>query len=227
MTALDAEENLVTGFQAGADDYITKPILPRQLTARINAGMRIVQHDIDQKANLKKVEKAARFDHQTGLMNRRYFLDVAEDHMAEAQADGTALSLVMLDVDHFKVVNDTYGHIIDDEVLQYISEVCRATLTDSNIVWGRYGGEEFVGLLRSYSGENAKRFAEKLRQDIAKKPVRTSAGEIVVTVSLGVESLNTSIERFEELLDRADKALYAAKHNGRNCVVLYSMGATN
>lgn len=168
-----------------------------------------------------ELERQAHSDYLTGLENRRHFLSQAENELARTLRYGRELSVMMLDVDHFKQVNDTYGHKVGDLVLKRLAELCRATLRDVDIV-GRIGGEEFAVLLPETSSEHAKEAAERLCAEIASAQVKLDSGlPLRFTASFGVTTLCENDANIDILLDQADQALYRAKEEGRNRVCIY------
>ncbi len=166
---------------------------------------------------LEQVQRLAITDELTGLHNRRHFFELAEREFERASRYGRPLSAVMLDIDHFKRVNDTHGHAVGDQVLQALAARFRANVRDIDLL-GRYGGEEFIALLPEVGLESARVAAERLRQSVAETPIGTAAGPLSVTVSLGVASAAPDCPDLPTLLRLADEALYAAKKAGRNRV---------
>ncbi len=162
-----------------------------------------------------------------GIFNRRHFMELARREHQRALRYKRSLSIIMMDLDHFKQVNDSYGHLIGDQVLRVTALLCQDHLRETDIM-GRYGGEEFVMLLPEANEEPhgtdaaSIRVAERLRRIIANTPIRTERGDISITVSLGIVDLTSEGEDLEVLLDRADQALYIAKHTGRNRVIRWS-----
>ena len=162
----------------------------------------------------------AQVDQLTGALTRRGFLDQAEREIARAQRYGRPSSLVMLDVDHFKSVNDTYGHGVGDQVLRNIAELASVALRPTD-VFGRLGGEEFAIILSETSGEQALVVAERLRGAIADQPTTLSDGRMLqVTASFGIAPLMRPVSSVPSWLESADRMLYAAKASGRNCTRL-------
>jgi diguanylate cyclase (GGDEF)-like protein len=162
----------------------------------------------------------AQVDHLTGALTRRGFVEQAERELARSQRYGRTSSLVMLDVDHFKSVNDAHGHGVGDQVLHKISEIAGATLRPSDVL-GRLGGEEFAILLPETGGDEALVVAERLRQAIADQPMHLPDGSALhVTASFGIALLTPLISSVPAWLEAADTMLYAAKANGRNCTRL-------
>ena len=182
-------------------------------------------HDITERKQLEdELKRQAHIDLLTGLNNRRYFFELAEQELARAKRHSAPLPALMLDVDHFKLVNDTHGHHVGDLVLQKLSEVCVQTLRGIDIL-GRLGGEEFAILLPETKGEQALEVAERLRLAVAGATVPLEqGGSIHLTVSIGVASLVATDAKVEDLLKRADTALYAAKNAGRNRVCSEGIG---
>lgn len=178
-----------------------------------------VVSDITERKQLEEeLKRQARIDLLTGLNNRRHFFELAEQELARAKRHDVPLPALMLDVDHFKLVNDTYGHHVGDLVLQKLSEVCVKTLRGIDIL-GRLGGEEFAILLPETKSEQALEVAERLRLAVAGATVPLEqGGSIHLTVSIGVASVVATDAKIEDLLKRADTALYAAKNAGRNRV---------
>ena len=162
----------------------------------------------------------AQVDHLTGALTRRGFVDHAEKEIERARRYGRAGSLVMLDVDHFKRVNDTYGHAVGDQVLQQIATIAGLTLRPSDL-FGRFGGEEFALLLPETTGTAAVIAADRLRQEIAEHPMKIPGGGTMhVSASFGVAELSASVNSLAAWLELADSMLYVAKSSGRNCTKL-------
>jgi diguanylate cyclase (GGDEF)-like protein len=166
------------------------------------------------------LEKQAHFDFLTGLCNRRYFLEKAEAELSRSQRYESELSILMIDVDHFKRINDTYGHKSGDVVLQKIASIFQSTLRDVDIV-GRMGGEEFAVLLPETRIDEALDVAERLRVEIAEASIQVDYASIIrFTVSIGITTKVSRNEQLDDLLLFADTALYEAKNTGRNRVIL-------
>jgi diguanylate cyclase (GGDEF)-like protein len=179
----------------------------------------IAFHDISERKLLEReLEQRAHTDVLTGLSNRRHFYELAEQEVARAKRYDTPLAVLMLDIDHFKKINDTYGHHIGDSVLQKLSEVCRRTLRENDIV-GRLGGEEFAILLPEADNQRALEVAERLRLAVANSRIPLpKEGHFRFFISIGVTSFVETDENIDSMLRRADAALYASKHAGRNRV---------
>lgn len=190
-------------------------------------GIFAVIRDITERQNFQaELEHQARTDYLTGLFNRRYFMERGEQELARARRYGHSLSILMLDVDGFKKVNDTYGHQIGDLFLQKIGEILLGASrgTDISVRWG---GEEFVILLTDAKQEDAIGAAERIRRLVAETPIRLNISTLLyVTLSIGVATLNYRDATLDKLINRADEALYQAKATGRNRVCIAKEGST-
>jgi diguanylate cyclase (GGDEF)-like protein len=188
-------------------------------------GRLILMRDITgRKRTEEKLQLLAITDPLTGIFNRRYFFDMAEREFQRTCRSGEPLSVILVDVDRFKRVNDTFGHSIGDVVLQNLTRFCRESIRTYDVM-ARYGGEEFVILLPKTGSEEACQVAERLRSSVAEGAMSSETEPGTITISLGVASLDQSdVVKFDQLLDRADVALYTAKRNNRNCVCLWSTG---
>ena len=206
--------------------YHTEPLSPQAGDLeRISFAVNLAALAIENRSTHEELERRAYSDYLTGLANRRYFIEQAETEVARALRYGEELSILMLDVDHFKQVNDQHGHKVGDIVLQKLSAVCKTSVRAFDIV-GRLGGEEFAVLFPKTGMTQALIAAEHLRAALA-------AAEVVVsnettlhfTASLGVATLSRDDSHIDMLLSRADKALYQAKNGGRNRVCAYQEAA--
>ena len=218
LTAKDDKQDVVRGLEAGADDYLTKPFDVDELRARVRTGKRI----LDLQAALIKaqddLQSAAAHDALTGLWNRGAILDLLRREVSRRQRTGDPLGVVMADIDHFKKINDTHGHLIGDVVLQEVTRRLAANVRPYDAV-GRYGGEEFLIVFPGGDVPNLLVGAERLRHCIADRPIETNVGQIPATLSLGLASGDHAENPdCETLLRHADQALYAAKARGRNRV---------
>jgi diguanylate cyclase (GGDEF)-like protein len=172
-----------------------------------------------EKAHLfQQMNELATIDPLTNVYNRRYFFNQAEIEMARAKRYGRPLSALMLDIDHFKRVNDTYGHSIGDQVLQGVAQRCQHVMRKNDLL-GRYGGEEFAVILPETHLMEGKKMAERLRRVISEQPFETLRGSIEITISIGVADYHFGVPSAPAMLDLADQALYQAKQAGRNCVI--------
>jgi diguanylate cyclase (GGDEF)-like protein len=167
-----------------------------------------------------EIKKLAIQDELTGTFNNSQFLLLGEREFNRAQRYERPLSVIMFDLDHFKRLNDDYGHIIGDQVLRVVAERCKSNIREVDIL-GRFGGEEFAVVLPEAGPLDVQRISERLRRDIAKMPISTTAGPINLTISIGAASITSEIINFKKLIDCADYAVYQAKRRGRNNVYIY------
>lgn len=224
LTAQDAEDDILAGLDAGADDYMSKRTSTAQLLARLRTGQRILALEQSLKDALAEKRRLTMTDALTGAPNRRYFQRRISRELDRMRRFGGELCLMALDIDRFKQINDRYGHASGDAVLQeFVRRIdkCLPRTTD----WcARMGGEEFVVVLEETNLAGAEMVAERLRAAIAVSPMRTRAGMIGVTVSIGVSGVEAATDRqdisVEFLMHLADECLYASKENGRNRVTL-------
>jgi diguanylate cyclase (GGDEF)-like protein len=216
LTSNNRDDDVLEGFDAGADDYIIKPFDTRQLKARVRSGARIVQLQQELIAAREQLREKAMHDPLTGLLTRGAFFEICDGELARAARQGQSLALVMADLDHFKTINDKHGHLAGDDVLRETARRLRATFRRGDAV-GRYGGEEFVALALGCSTGDALGLAERFRENISREPVATSAGLIEITTSVGV-AVFPNVDTSWTLLKAADEALYRAKASGRNTV---------
>jgi len=168
---------------------------------------------------LKELERYAEIDGLTQVYNRRKVLELGDDEVGDANNSGQATSVIMIDVDNFKSVNDTYGHTVGDEILQEVARRCRYTLREIDI-FGRFGGEEFVVFLPQTNINDAFIIGERLRSEIYDAHFKTTKRSLHITISLGVSALTKEKETPRKLLERADEALYSAKETGKNKIVM-------
>ena len=182
------------------------------------SGYSVVLRDVtERKMHSDNLARLLTTDHLTGVTNRAHFFEIAESEVARAQRHDRALSLVMVDADHFKRINDTAGHQAGDDVLKRIADEAKALLRSSDTV-ARLGGEEFVLMLPSTTTGEAMVVAERLRVAVERARIDTAVGQRKATISLGVASLGDANPTLQDLLAAADRALYDAKRAGRNCV---------
>ncbi len=222
LTAKNEKEDIVRGLDSGADDYLTKPFNSEELDARLRSGRRIMDLQTELIAARESLRIQATHDSMTGLWNRRAILDALHEEIEKANKRKEAMAVLMADVDHFKKINDTYGHSVGDDVLSEVAHRMRDAIRGSDSI-GRYGGEEFLIVHPRCTAENSVILAERLRDAVQARPVTTSHCGLPITVSLGVavKEPETPIE-VDALLVDADAALYKAKNMGRNRIMLAS-----
>lgn len=217
LTALSGEENLCAGMDAGADDYLTKPPRVNELRVRLRAGRRIVDLQDELIAAREALRIKAAHDPLTGLWNHEEIIDNLQRELVRVNRGGKPVGAIMADIDHFKQVNDRYGHVTGDAVLRAIAGRMLQRMRPYDAV-GRYGGEEFLIVLPGCDGENAAALADRLRLSICNTPMATPEGEIPITISLGIVVCNGGESDAGVLIHAADRALYRAKEKGRNRV---------
>ena len=220
LTSKDAKTDTVAGLEAGADDYLTKPVDYQELLARLRAGTRILELE-DRLLNAQKeMEYLATHDSLTGLWNRLVWKKLLAAEFERAYRNATSVAVLMIDLDHFKSVNDTYGHSAGDALLNKVGDVLQSLVRAYDHV-GRYGGEEFIILAQELSRDAVYDYAERIRSTLAQTAIMHEESPISVTVSIGVAFAEILQERSPDVMVRAaDRALYRAKARGRNCVYL-------
>lgn len=223
LTVQDSEQDILAGLDAGADDYLSKRVSSAQLIARLRTAQRILTLEHSLRMIVDERSRQATTDTLTGASNRRYFSRHFSRELKRVERYGGQLALLMLDIDHFKLVNDRYGHAVGDEVLQEFSKRIAASLPRESDWFARMGGEEFVIVLPQTALAGARVVAEKLRASVASIPVRTTAGAIAITASIGVASLDalaaeSAPATTDSMLELADRYLYESKKGGRNRV---------
>jgi two-component system cell cycle response regulator len=219
LTSKESSEDIVKGLEAGADDYLTKPCRPAELKARLHTGRRILQLEDKLVEAREGMRFKATHDPLTSLWDRGAILALLQSELNRSERAHSPVSLLLCDIDHFKSINDGYGHQTGDEVLEEVSTRLLDGVRSHDAV-GRYGGEEFLIVLNGCSGEQLKGRAEDLRGSISCFPFSTSHGSISVSMSMGaitIENWDKSIP-MEQFLRQADMALYRAKAAGRNRV---------
>ncbi|HCE44853.1 MAG TPA: diguanylate cyclase response regulator [Lentisphaeria bacterium] len=220
LTAKSELKDIVAGMESGADDYVSKPFDPQELGLRIRAGKRIIELHNQLRRAKEELLVLSRTDSLTGMLNRRAFYEVLEKEIVRSCRQKIPLSMIMLDIDHFKKINDTYGHQEGDAVLRELSSRIGSAIRHYDVM-SRYGGEEFIALLPGVDVDAAANTAERFRELIGKTPFESGKKRINVTISLGVAQL-VKDEKSDVLIGRADEALYKAKQNGRNGVEICS-----
>jgi two-component system cell cycle response regulator len=223
LTSKQDSEDIVIGLEAGADDYITKPCHLAELRARLHTGRRILSLEETLVHAREEMRFQATHDALTTLWNRVSILSLVRREFHRAEREGHPTSLLLCDIDHFKRVNDEYGHLVGDAVLEEVSRRLIASVRNYDAV-GRYGGEEFLILLGDCDVAGMRARAEDIRSAIATVPIETESGALSLSISIGAmtcENLTANVP-LEPILAEVDTALYRAKAEGRNRVVLAS-----
>ncbi len=217
LTGRTDTADIVRGLDAGANDYVSKPFKNDELHARIRTGKRMVDLQNELVAAKNALAYAATHDSLTGLLNRAGILDRLSTEMERSRRTGTRIAIGLCDIDHFKHVNDTYGHQAGDAVLCCFATSIKNALRPYDAI-GRFGGEEFLIIAPDYQCSDANGLFERLRVRVEEQITPTNAGEVSITVSMGVV-VSAGTTAVDTLLATADKVLYQAKNTGRNRVV--------
>jgi len=219
LTSKNSKDETIEGLEAGADDYIVKPFNQQELSVRLRAGKRIIDLQLSLMEAREELREKASKDLLTMLPNRAAIVGTLEQEVSRCHRDQRSVGVILLDIDHFKKVNDTFGHFAGDAVLRETAARLRGSMRPYDQV-GRYGGEEFLVVLPNCELEQAANQAERMRQRLEESKVRADAGtEISISASFGVTISDLS-DRSPDLFVRvADEALYRAKAGGRNRVV--------
>ena len=215
VTANDKKREIVNGLEAGADDYLTKPFDSDELRARLRVGQRMLSLH-------QRLRFQATHDTLTGIWSRGATLDMLHRELERAARAQASTGVLMLDLDRFKNINDTRGHLGGDSVLKEVVRRIAQTVRTYDVV-GRYGGEEFLIVLPGCNRDNIQETAERIRTTVAGSPIQVAESEIFATVSIGGAVASPGKVSAKEILAHADAALYRAKAAGRNCVATHDV----
>jgi two-component system, cell cycle response regulator len=220
LTARDSKEHIIAGLEAGADDYLIKPVHEAELIARLNAGRRILNLEHSLRVANQRNRILSITDALTGAYNRRYLMEQLPRELERCRRYAFPLSVVMCDIDHFKHINDAGGHAAGDEVLQQFAARAQKVIRTNSDWISRYGGEEFLLVLPETGHQGAVSVAEKVRAVTASTPFSTRMGNVTVTASFGVASTGQHgpdlALKVDALIRTADECLYESKQSGRD-----------
>jgi two-component system cell cycle response regulator len=217
LTSKNTKGETVEGLEAGADDYIVKPFDQHELQVRLRVGKRIIDLQMDLLQAREELRDRANKDLLTMLPNRPAIVTALEQELSRCHRDNRTVGIILLDIDHFKKINDSHGHFAGDAVLREAAARLRGNMRTYDQV-GRYGGEEFLVVLPNCDLEQATNQAERMRQRLHGTTMIVDGVEMRVSASFGVTVSNGSERTPDDLVRIADEALYRAKANGRNCV---------
>lgn len=207
LTANNQLNNICLAFECGTNDYVTKPFEKQELLARIKTLI-----------TMKNAITQSIKDPLTGIYNRKHVFELAELNFEQHKKEGEAMAVIMIDIDNFKEINDTYGHAVGDDILIEVVSRCKQVIRETDL-FGRYGGEEFLIILPNILFEDAVKLAERIKNSVSSKPIVSDEGEeIYITVSLGITMNDKETNNIHQMLLEVDRALYKAKRNGKNRV---------
>lgn len=221
LTSRDSKEDILGGLNAGADDYITKPFMPQELEVRLRTGVRILELQQSLQEALELHRYQAQHDPLTGILHHGEILRILEQELERARRQNTNLAIIMGDLDHFKKVNDTYGHVAGDAVLVEVAQRINNNIRLYDTV-GRYGGEEFLLVLPGCSRDEALLIGHRILKNIEQPAIQFQDNSIAITISMGLACFKAGEPtNIGGLVQAADNALYKAKQNGRNRIEIY------
>lgn len=218
LTSKDETNDLVDGMKSGADDYLVKPVNIHELQVRLRAGSRIIELEQELIRTREELRVQATHDFLTGIWNRGVVLDRLNEEIERAARHSSSLSVIIADIDHFKGINDNYGHSTGDTVLVEVAQRIQKTIRPYDII-GRFGGEEFLVVVPDIDEAGTAALAERVRSSICSPLIETKQGPVEITLSIGttVCQVKGNVDP-TALIEEADRALYQAKRNGRNRV---------
>ncbi|BAQ59646.1 GGDEF/response regulator receiver domain protein [Geminocystis sp. NIES-3708] len=218
ITASDEKQDLLKAFDLGAVDYITKPFHNQELLARVKNHLELKFTRDELRKALVELEKLAKTDELTGISNRRNFIALAEREFNLAKRQKRSFSLLILDIDYFKKINDNYGHPTGDYVIKSVAQQCVECLRKEDLC-ARWGGEEFIIFLSETELKQSIIVGNRIKETIENQTIIAESHQINITISVGVSIYTEKDENVNQTISRADKALYRAKNHGRNQVV--------
>ncbi len=213
LTGRGGQDDIIQGLSTGADDYMTKPYSFVELKYRVQNGERIIKNE-DKRIRL------ASLDNLTKLWNRNKIFDVLDTELKRGERENTPTGVVMIDIDHFKRINDRYGHLIGDEVLVQVADRLKNAIRPYDSI-GRYGGDEILVVLPNCANEEAKNIAKRLYDSVANEKIPTKVGSLKINISIGCASNEKFLQVSKmELIQASDNALLSAKKKGRDRIIL-------
>ena len=222
LSSKESKQEIVEGLESGADDYLTKPFDVDELKARLRAGERILQLEDRLVEARESMRFQATHDRLTSLWNRGVIVELLSREVSRSKREHSCTVVMLCDLDHFKEVNDTYGHGAGDDVLREVARRLHSAVRSYDMV-GRYGGEEFLVVLNKCDTSSALARADNVRNVIASRPILAAGKPLSVTMSVGLAlSSEFEVNEVDEIISVADKALYEAKAAGRNCVRVFA-----
>ncbi|MCZ8190096.1 MAG: diguanylate cyclase [Microcystis sp. LE19-338.1B] len=219
MTASKEKEDIINAFNSGAVDYVTKPFHSWELLARVKIHLELKKTQEELKNINSQLEKLVITDSLTGVNNRREILDLGEKELQRCRRYDRYFSVLVIDIDHFKHINDTFGHLLGDKTLITVAGAIKNCLRQVDS-FGRFGGEEFVAILPETNLQDAATTAQRICQVINELNIEINRQKVRVTASIGVATFSHEDNNLEAVIERADHAMFAAKNQGRNRVSL-------
>jgi diguanylate cyclase (GGDEF)-like protein len=215
VTGKSEKDDTIEALHNGVDDYIVKPFTFQELKVRLFAAERIIKLENKLKNAYNKLYNESIHDVLTGVLNRKALMEKIDDYNNKNKS----LGIIMIDIDNFKVINDTYGHLVGDQILKEFTAIISNTIRKSDFV-GRYGGEEFLAVIPDLDVDEVKTIAERIRKNIESEIFHIGSLSLKITASLGVYVL-TEKSKIEDAIKLADDALYEAKKSGKNRVIVH------